>query len=196
MGNLDQCRNVKELNPLCQILLNKAIEEIKKEGIKPLVVETYRSQARQDYLYSVGRTLPGAKVTWTQSSIHTKRNAVDVIPQRRIDDKMTAIWNANDKETKKIIFFMQKYGFEAGANWSSSPDSPHFQIKGVSDTAKSYSSSNTNVYITEMIQKLLGITVDGKWGEKTTKAINKFRKLQGWKQDGKVGVQTLKKLLA
>lgn len=196
MGNLDQCRNVKELNPLCQILLNKAIKEIEAEGISPLVIETYRSQARQNYLYSVGRTLPGAKVTWTQSSIHTKRNAVDVIPQRMIDDKMTAIWNANDKETKKIIFFMQKYGFEAGANWSSSPDSPHFQIKGVSDTAKSYSSSNTNVYITEMIQKLLGITVDGKWGDKTTKAINKFRKLQGWKQDGKVGVQTLKKLLA
>ena len=194
MANTDQCRNTKELNPLCEILLNKALEEIKAEGINPLVVETYRSQARQNYLYSQGRTIPGTKVTWTQSSIHTKRNAVDVVPQRIIDGRMTAIWNANDKETKKIISIMTKYGFEAGANWSSSPDSPHFQIKGVSDTSKSYSFDNTNTYITKMIQRLLGITVDGKWGNGTTKAVNQFRGKFGWKKDGKVGVATLKKL--
>lgn len=201
MANTDQCRDIKQLNPLCVILLNKAIEDIKKEGINPLVVETYRSQARQNYLYSQGRTIPGTKVTWTQSSIHTKRNAVDVVPQRMIDGRMTAIWNANDKETKKIIAIMTKYSFEAGANWSSSPDSPHFQIKGVDDTAKSYSAINTNIYITKMIQTLLneknkaGLTVDGKWGTNTTKAVNNFRAKQGWKQDGKVGVATLKKLL-
>lgn len=195
MGNIDQCRDTKELNPLCEILLNKALEEIKAEGINPLVIETYRSQARQNYLYSQGRTIPGAKVTWTLNSIHTKRNAVDVVPQRMVGGRMTAIWNANDKETKKIIAIMTKYSFEAGANWSSSPDSPHFQIKGVSDTSKSYSVDNTNVYITKMIQRLLGITVDGKWGNGTTNAVNKFRGKFGWKKDGKVGVATLKKLL-
>ena len=202
MSNIDQCRDIKELNQLCQILLNKAIEEIKDTGINPLVVETYRSQVRQNYLYEQGRTRPGAKVTQTLSSVHTLRNAVDLIPQRRIDGKMTAIWNANDKETKKIIFSMQKYGFEAGANWSSSPDSPHFQIKGVSKTAKSYSITNTNSFITKMIQKLLneknnaGLIVDGKWGSNTTKEVNKFREKFNWKEDGKVGVETLKKLLA
>ena len=202
MSNTDQCRDIKELNQLCQILLNKAIEEIKDTGINPLVVETYRSQVRQNYLYEQGRTRPGAKVTQTLSSVHTLRNAVDLIPQRRIDGKMTAIWNANDKETKKIIFFMQKYGFEAGANWSSSPDSPHYQIKGVSKTAKSYSITNTNSFITKMIQKLLneknnaGLIVDGKWGSNTTKEVNKFRAKFNWKEDGKVGVETLKKLLA
>ena len=200
MGITDQCRDVKELNPLCQILLNQAIKEIKAEGINPLVVETYRSQARQDYLYSQGRTVKGTKVTWTLNSIHTKRNAVDVVPQRMVGGKMTAIWNANDKETKKIISIMTKYAFESGGNWAT-PDSPHFQIKGVSDTAKSYSDTNTNTYISKMIQTLLneknkaGLTVDGKWGANTTKAVNKFRSKQGWKQDGKVGVATLKKLL-
>lgn len=194
MGVTDQCRDIKELNPLCQILLNKAIKEIKAEGINPLVVETYRSQARQDYLYSIGRTVSGTKVTWTQSSIHTKRNAVDVVPQRIVGGRMTAIWNANDKETKKIISIMTKYGFESGGNFST-PDSPHFQIKGVSDTAKSYSADNTNVYITKMIQRLLGIPVDGKWGNGTTKAVNQFRGKFGWKKDGKVGTATLKKLL-
>ncbi|WP_455717095.1 M15 family metallopeptidase [Anaerosporobacter sp.] len=202
MGNTDQCRDISELNELCQILLNKALEEIKAAGINPLVVETYRSQVRQNYLYSQGRTMPGTKVTWTQSSIHTQRNAVDVVPQREVNGKMTAIWNSKDSETKKIISIMQKYGFEAGANWTTSPDSPHFQIKGVSKTAKSYSSTNTNSLITKMIQKALNskikanITVDGKWGANTTKAVNKYRAKQGWKEDGKVGVETLKKLLA
>jgi len=201
MNNTEQCRDIEELNPLCQILLNKALGDIKASGINPLIVETYRSQVRQNYLYSLGRTVKGTKVTWTQVSIHTKRNAVDVVPQRKIDGKMTAIWNAQDKETKKIIAIMIGYGFEAGANWSSSPDSPHFQIKGVSKTAKSYSLTNTNSYITKMIQKALNskikanLIVDGKWGANTTKAVNKFRAKQGWKEDGKVGVETLKKLL-
>lgn len=201
MSNTDQCRDIIELNCLCQIQLNKAIKEIKAVGINPLVVETYRSQVRQNYLYSLGRTVKGTKVTWTQTSIHTQRNAVDVVPQRVVNGKITAIWNVNDKETKKIISIMQKYGFEAGANWSSSPDSPHFQIAGVSKKAKSYSVTNTNSYITKMIQRLLNekinakLTVDGKWGTNTTKAVNKFRSKQGWKEDGKVGVETLKKLL-
>ena len=201
MSNIDQCRDIEELNLLCQILLKKALEDIKATGINPLVVETYRSQVRQNYLYEQGRTRPGEKVTKTLSSVHTLRNAVDVVPQRIIDGKMTAIWNANDKETKKIIFFMQKYGFEAGANWSTNPDSPHFQIKGVSKTAKSYSLTNTNSFITKMIQKALNdkinakLIVDGKWGANTTKAVNKFRAKFNWKEDGKVGIETLKKLI-
>lgn len=56
--------------------------------------------------YNFGRTVKGTKVTWTQVSIHTKRNAVDVVTQRKIDGIMTAIWNAQDKETKKIIAIM------------------------------------------------------------------------------------------
>lgn len=200
MSNKDQCRDIAELNPLCQILLNKALEEIKAAGINPLIVETYRSQVRQNYLYNLGRTVKGTKVTWTQSSIHTQRNAVDVVPQRVVNGKLTAIWNSKDKETKKIIEIMTQYGFEAGANWTTSPDSPHFQIAGVSKTAKSYSLTNTNPYVTKMIQRLLNekinakLTVDGKWGTNTTKAVNKFRSKQGWKEDGKVGVETLKKL--
>lgn len=201
ISKIDQCRDITELNCLCQIQLNQAIKKIKAAGINPLVVETYRSQVRQNYLYSIGRTVPGTKCTWTLTSIHTQRNAVDVVPQRVVNGKMTAIWNAKDMETKKIIETMKKYGFEAGANWTTSPDSPHFQIKGVSKTAKSYSITNTNAYITKMIQRLLNkkdnakLTVDGKWGANTTKAVNIFRAKFKWKEDGKVGVETLKKLL-
>ncbi|WP_455716394.1 M15 family metallopeptidase [Anaerosporobacter sp.] len=202
MSNTDVCRDIKELNPLCQILLNKALEEIKAVGINPLVVETYRSQERQNHLYSQGRTLPGNKVTWTQISIHTKRNAVDLVPQRNINGRMTAIWNAKDSETKKIIQIMTKYGFEAGANWTTSPDSPHFQIKRVSAFSKTYSSANTNVYITKVIQKELneknnaGLMVDGQWGDNTTNAVNKFLRKLDLEDAGKVSVEILKKLIA
>lgn len=202
MNYTELSRDIKELSPLCQVLLNKALEEIRAAGINPLVVETYRSQGRQNYLYSQGRTIPGKKVTWTQVSIHTKRNAVDLVPQRNINGKMTAIWNAKDSETIKIIEIMTKYGFEAGANWTNSPDSPHFQIKGVSTTEKTYSSTNTNLYITKLIQKTLneknkaGLVVDGKWGDKTTNAVNKCLTRFDLKEEGKVSVELLKKLIA
>ena len=118
------CRDKKALNPLCRVLLDLALDEIRKKGVVPLLVETYRSQARQNYLYTQGRTRSGSKVTWTLNSIHSKKNAVDLIPQRLVKGKMTAIWDARDPHTKIIISVMEKYGFESGANWASSPDSP------------------------------------------------------------------------
>lgn len=204
MSVTDQCRDPKELNILAQIQLNLALEEIKKQGTNPLIVETYRTQTRQNMLYAQGRTTPGNKVTSTLNSIHTKRLAVDVIPQRKVNGKMTAIWNAKDKETQVIITTMTKYGFEAGANWKSFPDSPHFQIAGVS--GKLYSSKNTNHYVTVMIQKALNkklkltgpnaLVTDGCWGKKTTQAVNDYRKLLGYKETSSIGQYALKKLLS
>lgn len=43
-----------------------------------IVVETWRSQERQDSLYAQGRTEPGPQVTWTKHSRHTDGEAVDV----------------------------------------------------------------------------------------------------------------------
>lgn len=189
------CNDVKELNKLCQVQLKYAVRDLKKAGVNPLIVETYRSQARQNMLYAQGRTTKGSVITWTKNSKHTLRTAVDVIPQR--DGK--AIWNTNDKETQKIIATMSKYGFEAGANWKNTPDSPHFQIADVSGTT--YSASNTNTYITKMIQKALNekinakLKVDGIWGPSVTAAVNKFRVKCKYLKTGKVGTKCLAKLI-
>lgn len=43
-----------------------------------IVVETYRTQDRQDELYALGRTKPGVQITWTLDSYHTQRRAADV----------------------------------------------------------------------------------------------------------------------
>lgn len=210
----DQCRDTGKLNVLVQVMLAAALKEIKAAGVNPLVVETYRTKERQYYLYGQGRTAaqctavgvpvdkakkyakPGTtKVTWTLNSIHIQKKAVDVIPVRN----GKAIWDAKDKDTKKIISTMEKYGFEAGANWTSSPDSPHFQVKGSFNTV--FKQGKNTTYVTNVIQRALVKAghytgkVDGVWGDKTTAAVNKFRKAQGWEQNGKLGKVGLRKLL-
>ena len=210
-------RDIKELNPLVQVMLNTALAKIKKNKISPLVVETYRPKERQYYLYGQGRSVAtcigagmpksyaqkyargGNKVTWTLNSIHIQRCAVDLIPQRN----GKAIWNSNDKDTKKIIEIMESVGFEAGANWSSSPDSPHFQVKGISVKGKCFTKKNNNKFVTKVIQKKLkkagfygDYTVDGCWGKATDNAIKKWKKSLGWKVNAKIGTTALKKLLS
>ncbi len=215
---VDQCRDLTQLNPLVRVLLQMALEDIKKQGINPLVVETYRPIERQQYLYCQGRTIAecvaaginkqfataycnqkASKVTWTMNSIHIQRKAVDIVPQRIVNNKLTAIWNSQDLQTKAIIKTMEKYGFEPGANWGTNPDSPHFQIKG--DFASTFSFDHTTTYITKMVQTSLNkkigavLTADGAWGAKTTAAVNAFRKQQGWEENGKLGSYALTKLL-
>jgi peptidoglycan L-alanyl-D-glutamate endopeptidase CwlK len=220
MSNLiDQCRDIKQLNPLVRVMLNLALADIKSQGINPLVVETFRPVERQQYLYCQGRPIteciavginkpfataysaPRAqKVTWTMNSIHIQRKAVDVVPQRVVDGNLTAIWNSQDKQTKNIIATMLKYGFEPGANWKTNKDSPHFQVKG--DFTKTFYMGHTTFYVTMAVQIALnkkigaGLATDGAWGTKTTAAVNAFRKKQGWLQNGKIGSIALKKLLS
>ncbi|MFV0341865.1 MAG: M15 family metallopeptidase [Anaerocolumna sp.] len=219
MNIKETCRDLKELNPLAKVMLELALADIKSQGINPLVVETYRPKERQSYLYCQGRTVAqctakgisktfaekycnpkAAQVTWTLNSVHISRKAVDVVPQRIISGKMTAIWNSQDKQTKAIINTMTKYGFEPGANWKNSPDSPHFQVDGNFTTT--FYKGHTTQYVTMAVQIALnkkigaGLATDGLWGDKTTVAVNKFRTLYKWNQNGKLGAIALKKLLS
>ena len=210
-------RDINELNPLVQVMLNAALDKIKAKKINPLVVETYRPKERQYYLYGQGRSVStcvgagmpktyaqkyarsGNKVTWTLNSIHIQRCAVDLIPQRN----GKAIWDSNDKETKQIVSIMESVGFEAGANWSSSPDSPHYQVKGISATGKNFSKSNTTKFVTKMIQTQLkkagfysDYAIDGDWGKGTDNAIKQWRKSCGWSGVATIGTKALAKLLS
>lgn len=210
-------RDVMELNPLVRVMLNTALKKIRNKNITPLVVETYRPQERQYYLYGQGRSVStcigagvprkyaqkyarsGNKVTWTLNSIHIKRCAVDLIPQRN----GKAIWNSSDYQTKQIISIMESVGFEAGANWSSSPDSPHYQVKDISVKGKYFTRKNNNKYVTKIIQKQLkkagfykDYKADGSWGKATDNAIKKWKKSLGWKANKKIGTTALKKILS
>ena len=201
-------------------MLELALADIRNQGVNPLVVETYRPQERQNYLYCQGRTVAectakginqsfataysspkAGKVTWTLNSVHKSRKAVDVVPQRLVKGKMTAIWNTHDPQTQIIIKTMQKYGFEAGANWTSTPDSPHFQVKG--DFASIFDSKHNTPFVTRAIQTKLNerecnqLTVDGKWGPATSQAVNRFRKCMGYKTAlGQIGAEAFRALMA
>jgi peptidoglycan L-alanyl-D-glutamate endopeptidase CwlK len=214
------CRDAKELNVLVQVMLELAIAEIKAQGVNPLITETYRPQDRQNYLYCQGRNIAECtakgisssfakaycnpaigKKTWTLNSVHKSRKAVDIVPQRLVNGKMAAIYNTKDPQTQIIIKTMTKYGFEAGANWITTPDSPHFQVKGAFTSV--FKLGANTAYVTKAIQTALnkkikaGLTVDGNWGTATTAAVNSFRKHMEYKNttSGQLGKDALRDLL-
>lgn len=194
----ERCNDPQELNKLVRVMLELAVNDIRRQLVNPLVVETYRPQERHNYLYCQGRTVAecvarginqafaeaycnpkAGKVTWTLNSVHKTRKAVDVVPQRIINGRMVAIWNSADPQTQIIIRTMQKYGFEAGANWVTTPDSPHFQVKA--EFTNLFDRNHNTDFVTKAIQTALGINADGKWGNGTDAAVIAFRKSQHYK---------------
>jgi hypothetical protein len=73
-------RETDGLAPELKQRLTRVIDRMKQEyGHDVGIVETVRSQERQDHLYEQGRTRPGNVVTWTRDSAHAHGDAVDVI---------------------------------------------------------------------------------------------------------------------
>ncbi|WP_310572171.1 M15 family metallopeptidase [Gemmatimonas sp.] len=79
----DPTTPIKDLDAVAPELrsrVQRVIDRMKGEYDHDVsIVETARSQERQDHLYEQGRTRPGAVVTWTRDSAHTRGDAVDVI---------------------------------------------------------------------------------------------------------------------
>ena len=115
------CRDISELTPTAQKACNLFLEKCKTSGLNVLITETYRSQARQNYLYEQGRTRPGNKVTWTKNSRHTSRRAWDICQ------------NVKGKEYADSGFFKacgqiaKELGITWGGTWKQA-DTPHFEI--------------------------------------------------------------------
>lgn len=116
------CRDISELTEQAQKACNLFMDKCKAKGLNVLITETYRSQARQNYLYEQGRSREGKIVTWTKNSRHTSRRAWDVCK------------NAKGQEYSDSNFFKQcgdvaaELGITWGGTWKSSPDTPHFEI--------------------------------------------------------------------
>jgi len=75
----DVTRRLEELAPEFRTRLERVIARMEELGHTVQVVETYRDQSRQDFLFEQGRTRPGPVVTWTRDSNHTQGRAADVI---------------------------------------------------------------------------------------------------------------------
>ena len=117
------CRDLSELTAAAQTACLLLFQECYKAGIDfVFITETYRSQARQNYLYEQGRTRPGQVVTWTRNSNHTSRRAWDiaVAPPRNLYDISTL---------SKVGAIAKKLGIEWGGYWEAGKyDAPHFEI--------------------------------------------------------------------
>ena len=63
------------------------LEEALKAGINPYIYEGFRSRARQDELYAIGRTAPGKIVTQAKAgqSFHNYGLAFDWVPLRLVE---------------------------------------------------------------------------------------------------------------
>lgn len=117
------CRDLSELSAAAQTACQLLFQECYKAGIDFIfITETFRSQARQNYLYEQGRSRPGQKVTWTLTSNHTSRRAWDiaVAPPRNLYDISTL---------SKVGAIAKKLGIEWGGYWPVGQyDAPHFEI--------------------------------------------------------------------
>lgn len=117
------CRDLSELTSSAQTACQLLFQECHKAGIDfVFITETYRSQARQNYLYEQGRTCLGQVVTWTRNSNHTSRRAWDiaVAPPRNLYDISTL---------SKVGAIAKKLGITWGGYWPASRyDAPHFEI--------------------------------------------------------------------
>lgn len=117
------CRDVSELSSVAQTAIRLLFQELYKAGIRDVfVTETYRSQARQKYLYAQGRTRPGLIVTWTLNSNHASRRAWDiaVAPPKNLYDVTTLA---------RAGAIARKLGITWGGDWKGTPDRPHFEVK-------------------------------------------------------------------
>lgn len=210
------CRDINELSTVAKKACTLFLDECKKAKIDIFITETYRSQARQNYLYEQGRTRPGQKVTWTKSSNHTGRMAWDIAvsPPKDLYDVATL---------KKAGEVAKKLNIEWGGTWSKENlDMPHFQvdknwkapvattaskteIKNDTTSSPSTLSKKSDSTITSIQKKMnsrykSGLETDGLYGKSTKSALIKGYQTELNKQykanltvDGIFGKSTLQK---
>ncbi|PEL12655.1 peptidoglycan-binding protein [Bacillus sp. AFS017336] len=202
------CRDIGELLPVTQKAVKLFLEECKKANLDIFITETYRSQERQDYLYSYGRTREGEKVTWTRSSNHTGRLAWDIAVNKPKD--------LYDSSTlKKAGEIAKTLGITWGGTWKQ-PDTPHFEVKKdwvAPKTSKPDTSIKAEIIEkdivpypgkplkegskgkdVERIQRAVKVPVTGVYDEVTKAAVKAYQKRKGLTVDSVVGQQTWSKL--
>lgn len=205
-------RDINELSPVAEKACRLFLDECKKAGIDIFITETYRSQARQNYLYEQGRSRPGQKVTWTKSSNHTGRMAWDIAvnPPKSLYDVATL---------NKAGAVAKRLNITWGGSWKTSIDRPHFEVdknwKTPSTSSKqSVTKPKTEVKVSkkpivpypgivlyqgqkgmkkidiQRVQRAVGMSekdVTGKFDTATTKAVKAYQKRKGLTVDGEIG---------
>lgn len=111
--------DLNQLTPDTRKLAEELVERAREEGLPVVIIETYRSQERQEMIYSQGRSAEGHKVTWTLDSMHTKRRAFDII-------KEGSDPYGDEDFFERCAEIGEEIALESGHYWSVK-DSGHFQ---------------------------------------------------------------------
>lgn len=133
------CRDISKLKSNAELACRLLFQECYKAGITNIfITETYRSQARQNYLYEQGRSRKGNIVTWTKSSRHTSKLAWDiaVAPPNSLYD--IGILTRVGEIAKKL-------GITWGGSWKNNIDRPHFEVTSNWTMPKGYKIEGTVV---------------------------------------------------
>jgi len=120
-------RKVEDLDLAARNACNLHIAGCRAIGIDLLVTSTWRDIEAQDALYAIGRTVQKERKPVTNArgghSWHNFRVAWDVVPIQG----GKAVWE-DDTLWREIIRIGKECGAEAGAEWKTFPDRPHFQF--------------------------------------------------------------------
>lgn len=117
MSVTKQDRTLTKLSPNFRYKVEKFLEEA---WDKIFITEWFRSQARQNYLYSFWRTRKWTKVTWTLSSNHSTGNAIDIAFRGQY------LYPDDIYDWREIAEIAKKHGIDWGYDlWGT--DKPHFQ---------------------------------------------------------------------
>lgn len=122
MSNITEaCKDISELTPAAQKACRLFLEKCKENGLKVRITETYRSQDRQNWLYTQGRTRSGKIVTWTKNSRHTSRRAWDICKDVKGQEYSDSnFFKACGKIAKELDITW-------GGTWKQA-DTPHFEV--------------------------------------------------------------------
>jgi hypothetical protein len=115
-------RDLDALHPELKIRVERVVTRMQEEfGHTVEVVETVRSQARQNALYAQGRTAPGEVVTWTRDSLHRHGQAADL----RVDGS----WSNPEAYAR-----LQQVAQEEGLSTLGPRDAGHVEWRTAGDT--------------------------------------------------------------
>lgn len=115
-------KRVEDLQPYLQHLYKQLVEECKKVGIELCLIETRRSQERQNEIFKAGT---GPKLIGP----HGAGLAFDIAPLK--DGKIP--WKDGKELFNKVGEIGKRLGLEWGGDWKG-VDCPHFQfVGGLSD---------------------------------------------------------------
>ncbi|MDO5028893.1 MAG: M15 family metallopeptidase [Bacillota bacterium] len=120
LGPSEPVADLDQLTPRTKDLAEKFLYQCKTQGLEVKIVETYRPQERQNWLYSQGRTRDGAIVTWTRNSRHSSRYAFDICKSGPDPYGDTDFF-------RKCAEIGSDLGLNCGYFWADNQDMGHYQ---------------------------------------------------------------------